>query len=226
MKATFAFLFLMLLSFKGFAQFETPKRTLNIAPISNPKGNVAPLSSRVIIYPSIFDKKDKVLSSISLLKKKPEEGKSVFEKEQFASPAKAYTDKMNDQMKMEGMTRENVDSDLYLGEFKIFTEKLIIACRDNSAIDGDNVCVWINDERVVPFIGLVGGFKNYEFKLKKGLNSIQIEALNVGEVFPNTGQFLFIDGNEKVITNQNWDLNTGYKAIVKINRVDGLEEKK
>lgn len=226
MKATFAFLFLMLFLFKGFAQFETPKRTLNIAPISNPKGTVAPISSKVINYPSIFDKKDKVLSSVSLLKKKPEEAKSVFEKEQFASPAKEYTDKMNNKMKMEGMTRENVDSDLYLGEFKIFTEKLIIACRDNSAIDGDNVCIWINEERVVPFIGLVGGFKNYEFKLKKGLNSIQIEALNVGEVFPNTGQFLFFDGNEKVITNQNWDLNTGYKAIIKINRVDGLEEKK
>ena len=64
------------------------------------------------------------------------------------------------------------------------------------------------------------------FLLKKGLNTIQIEALNVGEVFPNTGQFAFFDGNEKLVTNQNWDLNQGYKAIIKLVRIDGLEEKK
>jgi hypothetical protein len=45
-------------------------------------------------------------------------------------------------------------------------------------------------------------------------------------VFPNTGQFGFFDGNEKAVTVQNWDLNTGYKAIVKIYRTEGLDEKK
>lgn len=226
MKAVLAFLFFILISFKGFSQIETPKKKLNIAPISTPKGNVAPTSSKSINYPSIFDKKDKLLSGVSLINKKPEEEKSIFEKEQFASPAKEYTDKMNKQMKSEGYTRENVSSDMYLGDFKIFTEKLNISCRDNSAIDGDQVCIWINGERVVPVITLEGRFKTYTFLLKKGLNTIQIEALNVGESFPNTGQFTFIDGNDKMITNQNWDLNTGYKAILKINRLEGLEENK
>ena len=226
MKAVFAFLFLVVFSFKGFSQFETPKRIINSAPISNPKGAVAPTSSKSISYPSIFDKKDKLLSGVSLLNKKPEEGKSIFEKEQFASPDKEYTDKMNKQMKSEGMTRENVSSDMFLGEFKIITDKLSIACRDNSAIDGDNICIWINGERVVPYVALGSGFKTYTFNLKKGLNTIQIEALNVGEVFPNTGQFAFFDGNEKIITNQNWDLNTGYKAIIKVNRVEGIQGKK
>jgi len=226
MKATFAFLFLVLFPFKGFSQFETPKRTLNIAPVSNSKGVVSPTSSKSINYPSIFDKKDKLSESVSLLKKKTEEEKSVFEKEQFASPAKEYTDKMNNQLKTEGFTRANVSSDMFLGEFKIFTEKLSISCRDNSAIDGDAVCIWINGEKVIPLVGLESGFKTYSFSLSKGLNTIQIEALNVGEVFPNTGQFGFFDGNEKVVTIQNWDLNTGYKAIVKIYRTEGLDEKK
>ena len=226
MKAAFAFLFLIVISFKGFSQFEIPKKSINIAPISNPKGIVVPKSSKSITYPSIFDKKDKLVSGVSLLNKKPEEGKSIFEKEQFASPAKEYTDKMNKQMKTEGMTRENVSSDMFLGEFKIFTEKLSISCRDNSAVDGDAVCIWLNGERVIAVVGLEGSFKTYNFSLKKGLNTIQIEALNVGEVFPNTGQFAFFDGNEKVVTVQNWDLNTGYKAIVKLYRTDGLQEKK
>lgn len=226
MKATFAFLFLLLYSFNGFSQFETPKRILNIAPVSNSKGAVSPTSSKSITYPSIFDKKDKLSESVSLLKKKPEDEKSIFEKEQFASPAKEYTDKMNNQLKTEGFTRENVSSDMFLGEFKIFTEKLSISCRDNSAVDGDAICIWINGEKVLPLVGLESGFKTYSFPLNKGLNTIQIEALNVGEVFPNTGQFGFFDANGKAVTIQNWDLNTGYKAIVKIYRVEGLEEKK
>jgi len=228
MKAGFAFLFLILFSFKGFSQFETPKKAINIAPVAAPKGNVAPTTtttSKTIVYPSIFDKKDKLTSGVTLLKKKEEE-KSIFEKEHFASPAQEYTDRMNKQLKSEGYTRENVSSDMYLGDFKIFTEKLSISCRDNSAIDGDQVCIWLNGERAVPVVSLESGFKTYTFMLKKGLNNVEIEALNVGESFPNTGQFAFFDANGKLITNQNWDLNTGYKAIMKINRIDGLEENK
>ena len=225
MKAVVAFLIFLLISFKGFSQFETPKRAINIAPVNDVKGKVAPTSSKSITYPSIFDKKDKLLSGVTLLKKKDDE-KSIFEKEQFDTPVKEYTDKMNNQLKTEGYTRPNVSSDMYLGSFKIFTEKLLISCRDNSAIDGDNVCIWINGEKVIPYIGLDAGFKTYTFNLKKGLNTIQIEAINVGEVFPNTGQFTFFDGNQKLVTNQNWDLNEGYKAIIKVERIDGLEEKK
>ena len=224
MKAGYAFLFFLVFSLKGFSQFETPKRTINIAPVSAPKGSVAPTSSKSITYPSIFDKKDKLTSGVSLLKKEETE-KSIFEKEKFASPVQEYTDKMNQQLKSEGFTRENVSSDMYLGDFKIFTDKLSIACRDNSAIDGDQVCIWLNGERSVPVITLEGSFKTYTFMLKKGLNDVQIEALNVGESFPNTGQFSFFDGNGKLITTQNWDLNTGYKAIMKINRMDGIQEK-
>jgi len=204
-----------------------PRRTVNIAPATNTSGQIAPSSSKAINYPSIFDKKDKLLESVSLLNKKPEEEKSVMEKEQkFENPAKQYTEKMNNKMKMEGIAREIVDTDMFLGEFKIFTAKLFIACRDNGAIDGDNVSIWINDERVIPFIGLEAGFRKYEFALKPGINVIQIEALNTGELFPNTGQFTFFDGNEKLVTNQNWDLNAGYKAVIRIVRIEGIETKK
>ncbi|WP_445452627.1 hypothetical protein [Flavobacterium sp. 25HG05S-40] len=227
MKATYAFLLLILISTKGFSQFETPKRMVNIAPISDPKGAVSPISSKTITYPSIFDKKDKLLSGVSLLKKKEDESKSVFEKEQFASATKESTDKLNGQLKSEGLESVVENSDFFFGEFKVATVKLFIACRDNgNIIDGDNVAIWLNDEKVKPFIGLEGSFVKYTFELKEGLNVIQIEALNTGMYYPNTGQFAFFDGNEKLVTNQNWILNAGYKAIIKIVRIDGLEEKK
>lgn len=227
MKAWLSFIVLFLAMSKSYSQFELPKKTLKIAPASNPTGQVAPTSSKLITYPSIFDKKDKLLSGVSLINKKPEEeAKSVFEKEQFASAAKDETDKMNEQLKKEGLESVVENSDFFFGEFKVTTFKLFIACRDNGNIDGDNVAIWVNDEKVTPFIGLEGSFIKYSFELKEGLNVIQIEALNTGLYYPNTGQFAFFDGNEKLVTNQNWNLNAGYKAIVKILKIEALEEKK
>jgi len=225
MKKYSFYFFLLLFSTKGFAQFELPKKTINIVPVSNSSGQVTPTSSKSIKYPSIFDKKDKLLENISLIKKKPEEEKGIMEKEKFESPASAYTQKMNDQMKREGLTQEIVNSDMFLGEFIITTFKLNASCRDFGAIDGDKVSIWLNESVVIPIIDLESGFKMYHLELKEGLNTIQIEALNTGELFPNTGQFAFFDGNEKLVTNQQWTLNTNYKAIVKIRKIKGIEEK-
>jgi len=50
-------LVVLLVSLKGFSQFEIPRRTVNIAPASNNSGSIAPNSSKSIIYPSIFTKK-------------------------------------------------------------------------------------------------------------------------------------------------------------------------
>lgn len=223
MKAAVAFLFLMLVSFKGFSQFESPKRTVNIAPISNKSGQISNMSSKSITYPSIFDKKDKLLSGVSLLKKAPEVEKSVMEKEKFATPATGYTEKMNDQLKTEGLTSIVENSDFFFGEYTVYTKDIFIACRDYGAIDGDAIAIWLNGEKVIPLIVLESGFKKNVFDLKVGLNIIQIEALNTGALFPNTGQFTFFDGNEQLINNQQWVLNTGYKAIFRIVRVKGVE---
>lgn len=225
MKAVYAFLFFLLFSLKGFSQFETPKKIINIAPISNPKGTVSPTSSKSITYPSIFDKKDKLTSGVSLLKKEEEE-KSIFEEKQFDSPSKEYTQKMNDKLKTEGYASVVENSDFFFGEFKVYTETIYIGCRDYGAIDGDMVAIYLNGEKLVPLVGLEAGYLKYTFNLNMGLNTIQIEALNTGQLFPNTGQFNFFDGNQKLITNQLWALNTGYKAIVKIVRLKGMELEK
>ena len=223
MKATVAFLFLVLCSFKGFSQFEMPKKAINIAPISNPKGQVSPTSSKAITYPSIFDKKDKLSEGVSLLKKKPEEEKSIFEKEQFASPAKDYTEKANKMLKTEGYESLVENRDFFFGEFKVYTKNIFIGCRDYGNVDGDLITIYLNGEKVIPLYELESGFNKYTFDLKIGLNTLQIEALNTGEFYPNTGQFTFFDGNEKLITNQQWGLNTGYKAVFRIVRIKGVE---
>jgi len=131
---------------------------------------------------------------------------------------------MERDLQQEGLETVVENKDFFFGEFKVSTRKLFIACRDYGAIDGDNVSIWLNGEKVIPAIYLDTGYKKYTFELKEGLNTVFIEALNTGLYFPNTGQFTFFDGNEKLVTNQQWALNSGYKAIIKLIKVDELLE--
>jgi hypothetical protein len=194
----------------GYSQPEFPKKILKIAPVTNPSGEVAPTSSSSIKYPSIFDKKDKLSESVSLLKKKTEEGKSVLETEKFESQAKDYTDRMN--KKSDGIVLEKYKSDSFLGQFKVGSKTIAIACRDHEAPDGDLVRIWLNDKIVVDAILLDVDYKEVKIELFEGFNKLEIEALNQGESGPNTAQFVIYDQKRGTVTSNKWNLATGAKA--------------
>jgi hypothetical protein len=221
MKVAYAFLFFILFSFKGFSQFELPKKTITIAPVSNPKGADSPTSSKSISYPSIFDKKDKLGESVSLLKKKPEEEKSIFEKEQFASPAKEYTDKMNKQV-TDGKIYDYYKKDYLLATYKCSTTIAKFALKDFGEPDGDVVRIWLNDEIVINAITLENGYREIQLNLRNGQNLLVIEALNEGIVSPNTAQFSIFNDKGEIIGNNLSGLLTNVKATIIINKVDIL----
>ncbi|QBZ99103.1 hypothetical protein [Flavobacterium sangjuense] len=221
MKAAFAFLFLVIFSFKGFSQFEQPKKTISIAPISNPKGAVSPTSSKAITYPSIFDKKDKLGESVSLLKKKPEEEKSIFEKEQFASPAKVYTDKMNKQVE-DGKIYDYYKKDYLLATYKCSTAIAKFALKDYGDPDGDVVRIWLNDQVIFDAITLESGYREIQLNLRNGQNLLVIEALNEGMISPNTAQFSIFNDKGEIVGNNLSGLFTNVKATIIINKVDIL----
>jgi len=221
MKPAYAFLFLILFSFKGFSQFELPKKTITIAPVSNPKGADSPTSSKSISYPSIFDKKDKLGENVSLLKKKPEEEKSIFEKEQFASPAKEYTDKMNKQV-TDGKIYDYYKKDYLLATYKCSTTIAKFALKDFGEPDGDVVRIWLNDEIVINAITLENGYREIQLNLRNGQNLLVIEALNEGMVSPNTAQFSIFNDKGEIIGNNLSGLLTNVKATIIINKVDIL----
>ena len=221
MKAAYAFLFFILFPFKGFSQFELPKKTITIAPVSNPKGADSPTSSKSISYPSIFDKKDKLGESVSLLKKKPEEEKSIFEKEQFASPAKEYTDKMNKQI-TDGKIYDYYKKDYLLATYKCSTTIAKFALKDFGEPDGDVVRIWLNDEIVINAITLENGYREIQLNLRNGQNLLVIEALNEGMVSPNTAQFSIFNDKGEIIGNNLSGLLTNVKATIIINKVDIL----
>lgn len=221
MKAVYAFLFLMLCSFKGFSQFELPKKAINIAPISDPKGTVSPTSSRAITYPSIFDKKDKLLSGVTLLNKKPEEEKSIFEKKQFASPAKEYTDKMNKQIE-DGKIYDYYKKDYLLASYKCSTKTAKFVLKDYGDPDGDVVRIWLNGEIVINALTLESAYREIKLDLREGQNLLVIEALNEGSVSPNTAQFSIFNDKGEIIGNNLSGLLTNVKATIIINKVDVL----
>lgn len=217
-------LFFLVATITCQAQFDTNKKVLNIAPVTNNTGQVSSTSSSSIKYPSIFDKKDKLLESVSLLKKKDEEQKSVMEKENFQNPSKEYTDKMN--KKGDGQILEKYKSDSFLGQFKTGTKVVSIACRDHEAPDGDVVRIWLNDKVVVNAILLDVDFKEIYLDLEEGINKIEIEALNQGDSGPNTAQFVIYDQKKGVITSNKWNLTTGVKAKLVILKDNNTLEKK
>lgn len=222
MKILTTFFIFLFISYSGYSQFELPKKTLKIAPVSNSSGQVSPTSSKSITYPSIFDKKDKLLGGVSLIRKKPDDEPSIMEKESFENPSKIYTDKMN---KNDGQILEKFKSDSFLGEFKTGTKIISIACRDHEAPDGDVVRIWLNDRIIVEAILLDVDFKEVFLDLNEGINKIEIEALNQGESGPNTAQFTIYDEKKGMITTNKWNLTTGVKAKLIILKTAGELQK-
>ncbi|HNP32503.1 MAG TPA: hypothetical protein PKN96_04375 [Flavobacterium sp.] len=221
MRAVFALLFLIFFSFKGFSQFETPKKKINIAPVSNPQGSVSPTSSKSITCPNIFDKKDKLLSSVSLLKTKDEDEKSIFDKEQFASPAKEYTDKMNKQI-TDGKIYDYYKKDYVLVSYKCSTKIAKFVLKDYGDPDGDVVRIWLNGEIVINAMTLESAYREIKLDLRDGQNLLVIEALNEGSVSPNTTQFSIFNDKGEMIGNNLAGLLTNVKATIIINKVDVL----
>lgn len=106
----------------------------------------------------------------------------------------------------------------YLGEFTSTGKFVEIYCRDHEYVDGDRVQVLINGKVVAQNIVLSGNFKPVLVTLEKGFNRIEIKALNEGTSSPNTAEFMIYGEDGNVITRNQWNLATGVKASILINK--------
>lgn len=106
----------------------------------------------------------------------------------------------------------------YLGEF-VSTGKFVeIYSRDHQYVDGDRVQVLVNGEIVAHSITLSGSFQPVLVTLEKGVNRIEIKALNEGASSPNTAEFIVYDQMGNVITQNRWNLAAGVEARIVINK--------
>ena len=59
-----------------------------------------------------------------------------------------------------------------------------------------------------------GNYQTFQLDLIKGFNKIDFEALNQGLYGPNTAQFQVYDDKSELISSNQWNLATGFKATI------------
>lgn len=102
----------------------------------------------------------------------------------------------------------------FLGSFKVKTFTSTIRYRDAAFVDGDKIKVYLNDKVIEPEVIMDSDFQGFKITLAPGVNKIDFEALNEGFASPNTAEFSVYDENGTVVTSQEWNVGTGYKAAI------------
>lgn len=102
----------------------------------------------------------------------------------------------------------------YLGGFKTQSFTATVRYRDAAFVDGDKIKVHLNDQVIEPEVTMDGEYNGFKIDLKDGINKIDFEALNEGFAAPNTAEFQVYDHKGAVIQSSQWNVGTGYKAII------------
>ena len=206
MRWIFSIFILIIFSLKSSAQSE----------FLNKSGSFAPIEPSLTLPPTTPS------TSVFKLKTTPEvtSSKSILETNtlqftnpnDFKNPGDIYKEKLNrksgeDESKM-------FRKDQYLGDFRSKSAYVKISYRDFGEVDGDEIRVLVNDKEVVSRVFLEGSFKGLELGLEKGFNKIDFEALNQGYSGPNTAEFQVYDDKGQLVSANQWNLATGFKATI------------
>lgn len=136
----------------------------------------------------------------------------MTQRKEFKNPGDIIVEKLNKKDGEEAQTifRKNQ----YLGDFKTKSAFIKVFCRDYGLVDGDIVSLYVNDVLVVTRILLDDSSQQFEIALTKGFNKIEFEAINQGNLGPNTAEFQAYDDKEILISANQWNLATGFRATM------------
>ncbi len=206
MRWIFSIFILIGFSLKSSAQSEFLNKSGSFAPIE-PSLTLPPTTPS----PSVFklNTTPEVTSSKSILETNTLQFTNPND---FKNPGDIYKEKLNrksgeDESKM-------FRKDQYLGDFRTKSAYVKISYRDFGEVDGDEIRVLVNDKEVVSRVFLEGSFKGLELGLEKGFNKIDFEALNQGYSGPNTAEFKVYDDKGQLVSANQWNLATGFKATI------------
>lgn len=130
----------------------------------------------------------------------------------FINPGDLYKDKMN--TPQTGENYKVFRKNQYLGDVKSNSEYVQITFRDFGEVDGDLIKILVNDHVVTEQVYLEGDFKGIKLGLEKGFNRIDFVALNQGSSGPNTAEFRIFDDKGALVSSNQWNLATGFKATI------------
>lgn len=206
-----------LVTFSGFSQFDSNNKSIGVTPINNdpkllPKDATKKSNPITNVTPNFKDVP--LVKDSEIIFKKIDASKPIdlTQKNDFIKPGQNYKDKLN--KVGDGEVFQDFRKNQNLGDFKTKATFLKILCRDNQAVDGDRVRIYINDLVIQENIYLDSNFKEFEITLKPGFNKIDIEALNQGSSGPNTAEFRVFDDKGVLISANQWNLSTGFKATL------------
>lgn len=110
------------------------------------------------------------------------------------------------------------DRDQALGEIKTGSEFVNIKYRDHEYVDGDLIRVFVNGDIVQSQVYLGADFGGFTLRLDEGMNTIEFQALNQGSSGPNTAELHVYDEKGFIISAKEWNLLTGRKATIIVNK--------
>ena len=203
MKKYFLVLVFCLIASTSWAQYEfmNPSSTIPSSPST---------SAPKVFTPSVFSPKTpSTTKSSSILEKN---SMQFTNPTSFANPGDVYKDKLN--RKPEGDDFRIYRKNQFLGEFTSKAETVRISCRDFGEIDGDEIRIWVNGKIMIERIFLTGDYRGIDLGLIKGFNKVDFEAINQGESGPNTAEFQVYDDKGILISANQWNLATGFKASI------------
>lgn len=225
MKQFLLFIFIIGIASKSFGQAEFNSKFKPIPPINikpKPKKETVPPPTDLpkIVAPNIlkntnfFNTKPKVDNSFQI--GIPENKFTMTPTNTFVNPGDKVLNRLNRKADNDDQTvyRRNQD----LGSYR--TKSLIakLSYRDYGEVDGDKIRVLLNDKTLATEVYLNSDFQGFEITLVDGINKIDFEALNQGQLGPNTAEFRIYDDAGGLISASQWNLGTGFKATIIITK--------
>lgn len=208
MKGSLFLIVLFFLSATTFSQVDNVGGSIaapiigeSLPPIENP---ITPKKSSFFsnnILPSTNSKEIELPSKLNFNKRS-----------QFVNPGAIVEKKLNPTPQKEGtqIFRRNQ----YLGDVRTKGRFVNVLCRDHEYVDGDQIKIYVNDVLINERMTLIETFQEVQIELKQGFNKIEFEAINQGSSGPNTAEFRVYDDDESIISANQWNLATGFRATI------------
>lgn len=211
-KILFTILLIIGISFNCFAQLDNPK-THKTSKKGKIIGNINTSAKKAKKPKSLNFNNDngfKTANKKLQQEKKRKEAEEKLKYKGIISPEMLA--KQNFEKNVEGNFKNFPMIDMDLGSFHTKLDHAYISAYDFGRFDGDKVAVYVNNKPVQTNFLLVHRIKTIKIPLDIGINTIEVIALNEGELSPNTGAFSFFDGNKEIILKNKWLLATGAKV--------------
>ncbi|GAA0872067.1 hypothetical protein GCM10009117_12140 [Gangjinia marincola] len=136
---------------------------------------------------------------------------SMIEEDKWTKPKVTITQPFGEK---HAQAMSNLKRDQYLGNIKTSSGKVTIMCRDHEYVDGDKVRLYLNDDIIQPTVYLSHSYYVTTIELQPGQNRLDFQALNQGSSGPNTAELKVYDADGNLISSNQWNLLSGYKATL------------